>query len=225
MRMPRRPEGRRTGALAALTLVTTALVLAGTGAGACDSLARTAARAWPGVFGARPEPAAESRQRVLVVLSAPSLADRMAAAEDEPTAAQQRKWTSEADGAQQLLLAGLRDRQVRIARDRVFTRTFNGFSALVSPRALAELERAHGIAGVYPVRTVYPAAPTAETVVGRDFQPGAGRGTQIALPGFDGSGVTIALLDTGVDGRHGFLDGRLLRGFDVVDGDRTTAPA
>ena len=41
--MPRRPEGRRTGALAALTLVVTALVLAGTVEGAGDSLARTAA--------------------------------------------------------------------------------------------------------------------------------------------------------------------------------------
>jgi subtilisin family serine protease len=220
--MPRRPEGRRTGALAALALVATGLALAGTVEGAGDSLARTAARAWHGVFGDRPEPAPEQRQRVLVVLSSPSLADRLAA-EEEPTAEQQRKWTSEADGAQQLLLAGLRERNVRVKRDHVFTRTFNGFSALVSPRALAELERAHDVAGVYPVRTVYPAAPTAETVVGRDFQPGGGRGSQITLPGFSGNGVTIALLDTGVDRRHAYLRGRVARGFDVVAGDDDAA--
>src|SRR5262245_59186566 len=133
MRMPRRPDAARTTMLAALALLATGLALAGTVQGAGDTVARQAAKAWHGVFGDRPKAAAEQRQRVLVVLSAPSLADRMAAAEEQPTAAQQRKWTSEADGAQQLLLAGLRERQVRIARDQVFTRTFNGFSALVSP--------------------------------------------------------------------------------------------
>ena len=75
--MRRRPEGRRTAALAALTLVATALVLAGTVEGAGDSLARSAARAWHGVFGDRPKPASDQHQRVLVVLSAPSLADRV----------------------------------------------------------------------------------------------------------------------------------------------------
>jgi subtilisin family serine protease len=79
------------------------------------------------------------------------------------------------------------------------------------------------VAGVYPVRTVYPAAPTAETVVGRDFQPGGGRGSQITLPGFSGNGVTIALLDTGVDRRHAYLRGRVARGFDVVAGDDDAA--
>jgi subtilisin family serine protease len=210
--------------LAALALLAAGLALAGTVEGAGDSAARTAAKAWHGVFGDRPKTATEQKQRVLVVLSSPSLADRMAAADETPTAKQQRAWTSEAAGAQELLLAGLRERQVRVVRNQVFTRTFNGFSALVGPRALGELERAHDVAGVYPVRTVYPAAPTAETVVGRDFQPEDGRGTQISLPGFSGNGVTIALLDTGVDRRHAFLDGRLLRGFDVVDGDRNTSP-
>ena len=223
--MPRRPEGRRTAALAALALVATALVLAGTVEGAGDTVARTAARAWHGVFGDRPKPALERRQRVLVVLTSPSLADRLGSVEEEPSAEQQRKWNAEAEGAQQLLLAGLRERKVRVAREQIFTRTFNGFSALVSPRALAELERAHDVAGVYPVRTVYPAAPTAETVAGGDFQPDGGRGTQIMLPGFSGNGVTIALLDTGVDRRHAYLSGRVSRGFDLVDGDRNAAPA
>jgi subtilisin family serine protease len=223
--MPRRRDGGRTTTLAALAFLAAGLALAGTVQGAGDTVASTAARAWHGVFGDRPKAATEQKQRVLVVLSSPSLADRMAAAGEAPTAKRQRAWAAEAEGAQELLLAGLRERQIRIVRDQVFTRTFNGFSALVGARALAELERAQDVAGVYPVRTVYPAAPTAETVVGRAFQPEGGRGTQIFLPGFTGSGVTIALLDTGVDKEHAFLDGRLLRGFDVVDGDRSTAPA
>jgi subtilisin family serine protease len=109
-------------------------------------------------------------------------------------------------------------------RDQIFTRTFNGFSALVSPRALAERERAHDVAGVYPVRTVYPAAPTAETIAGRDFQAGGGGGSGITLPGASGNGVTIALLDTGVDRGHAYLSGRVARGFDLVDGDRRAVP-
>jgi subtilisin family serine protease len=213
----------RTKRLAVLALVAAALALAGTVEGAGDPLTQMAERAWHGVFGDRPKPALETGQRVLVVLTSPSLADRMAASEDEPTPAQQRKWTDEAEGEQQLLLAGLRERKVRVVRDQVFTRTFNGFSALVSPRALAELERAHAVAGVYPVRTVYPAAPTAETVVGGTFQPEGG-GAQVSLPGFSGNGVTIALLDTGVDRGHAFLGGRVARGLDVVDGDRNAAP-
>jgi minor extracellular serine protease Vpr len=223
--MPRRPEAVRSTTLAALALVATGLALAGTVEGAGDSVSRSASRAWHGVFGDRPKAAAEQKQRVLVVLSSPSLADRMAVTEETPTAKQQRKWVSDAEGAQQLLLAGLRDRRVHVVRDQVFTRTFNGFSALVSPRALAELERAHDVAGVYPVRTVYPAAPTAETVVGRGFRPSGGRGTQVELPGFDGSGVTIALLDTGVERSHAFLRGRVARGYDLLDGDRNAAPA
>ncbi|MGH3038837.1 MAG: S8 family serine peptidase, partial [Gaiellaceae bacterium] len=212
----------RTSMLAALALVATALVTAGTVEGASDPVTQMAERAWHGVFGDRPKPAPETRQRVLVVLTAPSLADRMAAAEREPTPAQQREWTAEAEGEQQLLLAGLRERKVRVVRDQTFTRTFNGFSALVSARALAELERAHGVAGVYPVRTVYPAAPKAETAVGGTFRPEGGS-AQVSLPGFSGNGVTIALLDTGVDRGHPYLEGRVSRGFDLVGGDRTSA--
>src|ERR671923_2674394 len=93
MRMPRRPEALRSTMLAVVALVATVLALAGTVEGAGDSLARTAARAWGAVFADRPTPAPEQRQRVLVVLSAPSLADRMAAAEGTPSGREQRRWT------------------------------------------------------------------------------------------------------------------------------------
>ncbi|HSK17054.1 MAG TPA: S8 family serine peptidase, partial [Gaiellaceae bacterium] len=222
--MPRRPEARRSTLLAVLALVSFALVATGTVQGAGDSATRTAARAWHAVFGDRPAPAYEERQRVVVVLSAPSLADRVLAAEEPPGAEEQRRWTSEAEGAQQLLLAGLREREVHVRPVHVYTRTFNGFSAVVGPRALAELERAHGVAGVYPVRTVYPASPTAETLAGGSSTARATNGAGISLPGFTGSGVTVALLDSGVDRTHPFLRGRVLRGFDVVDGDRGVAP-
>jgi minor extracellular serine protease Vpr len=219
--MPRRPRVARSLTLAAVALAATALVLAGSGQGAGDSLARTAARAWHAVFGDRPQAAAAGpKQRVLVVLAAPSLADRMAAAEERPTPEQQRHWTAEAEGAQRLLLAGLRERGVTVVRDRTFARTFNGFSASVGPRAVAELERSTAVAGVYPVRTVYAAAASTRPDPGEGSVPGA----QVSLPGFDGRGVTVALLDGGVDRAHPYLRGRVRRGFDLLDGDRNVAP-
>src|SRR5919106_1652223 len=224
MRMPRRPEALRSVLLAVVALVATGVALAGTVESAGDSLARTAAKAWGAVFADRPTAAAEQQQRLLVVLSAPSLADRMAAVKQAPSEQEQRRWTAEAEAAQQMLVAGLRERDVHIRRDQVFTRTFNGFSALVGARGLAELERAHGIAGVYPVRTVYPASPAAEALAGQELLPGRGGRVEVGLSDFDGQAVTVALLDTGVDRVHPFLRGRVLRGFDVVDGDRATAP-
>ena len=83
--MPRRPEALRSVLLAVVALVATGVALAGTVQSRGDALARSAAKAWNGVFSDRPTVAAEEQQRVLVVLSAPSLADRMAAAE-QPSA-------------------------------------------------------------------------------------------------------------------------------------------
>jgi subtilisin family serine protease len=214
--MPLRRKGIR--GFAALTLVATALAAAGAVEGAGDPLTRAAARAWHSVFGERAKAAPE--RRVLVLLASPSLADRMAASEGRAGADEQRRWNAEAEGAQRLLLAGLRQRGITLERDRVFTRTINGFSAVVDARGLAELERATGVAGVYPVRTVYPAASLRP-----DFGEGRSPGAQVALPGFDGGGVTIALLDTGVDRAHPFVRGRVKRGYDLVDDDRSVAPA
>jgi subtilisin family serine protease len=222
--MPQRPDLPRSTTLAALAVVAASLAMVGSVHGAGDSLARTAARAWQAVFADRPTPAAEEGQRVLVVLAAPSLADRMASP-SASSARNQRAWTAEAERAQGLLLAGLRERGVRVVRDRVFTRTFNGFSTLASARAVAELERAHGVVGVYPVRAVYPAAASVpETLAGREFGPAQGRRAEVSLPGYRGDGVTVALLDTGVDREHPFLGGHVMRGFDVVDRDRDVEP-
>jgi subtilisin family serine protease len=221
MRMPRRPRLARTTTLGAVAALATALVLIGPGQVAAQSVVRAAAQAWQAVFGDRATPAFE--RRMLVVLAAPSLADRVTAANGEASAEEQQRWTANAEEQQELLLAGLESRGIRLERELVFTRTVNGFSALIDPRAVAELERTPGVAGIYPVRAVYPAAVGADALARPEFGPGAGRRAEFSLPGFDGSGITVALLDTGVDRKHPYLHGHVLRGWDVVDGDRRPA--
>ena len=186
--------------------------------GAGESAARAAAAAWNGVFGERP--AASAAQRMIVVLEEPALADLVAMAEEPPTSAEQKRWVSRADAAQRALLGRLAARGIELTRERSFTRTLNGFSTFVDARAQAELERTDGVAGVYPVRTLYPAGITAQTLARAEFRAGAGRRPDPGLRGFDGSGVRIALLDGGVDRDHPYLNGRVLRGIDLVDRDR-----
>ena len=207
---------------ALIALLATAFVLVDPVRGAGESVFRAASAAWNGVFGDRPKPA--SAQRVIVVLSSPSLAERMGAAETPPTPEEQKRWVAEADAAQRLLLARLAARGVRVERAFSFTRTLNGFSALVDARAQAELERNALVAGLYPVRTLYPASVVSRTLARDDFRPDAGRRPDAPLPGFDGSGMTIALLDSGVDRAHPYLRGRVLPGVDLVGRDRRVAP-
>jgi subtilisin family serine protease len=91
-----------------------------------------------------------------------------------------------------------------------YTRVVNAFAAPLDPRAIALLERAPDVEGVYPVRAAYPASVPAR--VAAAARPG------VRLPGFDGRGVTIALLDTGVDRAQPYLRGRVLEGVDIVGG-------
>ena len=213
------PALPRVAALAAVAAVALGQLAVEPVRGAGASVVRSAAEAWSGLLGDRPRPAAG--QRMIVVLEAPSLADRMAAAETPPSADDQKRWVAEADAAQRVLLARLAGRGVKLRRERSFTRNLNGFSVQLDARALAELERTKGVAGAYPVRTVYPASVTAETLTRPEFRAGAGRRPDVGLPGFEGEGVRVALLDSGVDHGHPFLNGRVLPGIDLVDGDRS----
>ena len=220
--MPRRPELTRTTLLALVAVLATAVVLVDPVRGAGDAAVNAAASVWRAAFGNRPEPAFQ--RRMIVVLAAPSLADRVAAAKKQPSADDERRWVAEAEGAQRVLLLGLRDRGVDVRPELTFTRTFNGFSAVLDARALAELERAPGVAGVYPVRATYPASVSASALSSPAFGAGSGRRPDVSLPGFDGSGVTIALLDTGVARDHPYLHGHVLRGYDAVRGKAGAKP-
>jgi len=206
------PSRRRLAACLAVAAVT--LAAAGAAGGADES--PSPAERWRSAFAARP--AVELGGRSIVVLAAPSLADRMAAAREPLSPKAQRRIVRRAAAFQRRLLSALRAQGVKIVRERSYTRTFNGFSAVLDARALAALERAPGVAGVYPVRPVYPASVSSDVLARPEFGPGSGRRGGVSLAGADGTGVTIALLDTGVDRRHPSLRGKVAPGLDLVDG-------
>ncbi len=180
-----------------------------------------AAAAWTDLFGDRPEPAAG--QRMIVVLAAPSLADRTAQAQTPPNEDQQKRWVAEAEAGQRLLIARLSQRGIEIKPIHTFSRTLNGFSAVLDARAQGELERSDAVAGVFPARAVYPAGLSAQALSLRQLSAGSGRRPTLGLPGFDGKGVRIALLDSGVQIDHPSLGGRVAPGIDLVARDHRAA--
>ena len=211
----RRPELARVWMLAAVAGVA-AFALAGNVSGAREGVTDAASRAWHSIFGDHSQP--ELGSRMIVVLSSPSLADRISEAGGKPGSAKQRRWSADIEAEQAAFIDSLRERGLSVKPEETFTRTVNGFSARLDARAVAELDRNPSVIGVYPVRAVYPAEAEAMRA------PAVGAQAGVNLPGFDGHGANVALLDTGVDASQSALAGRLGRGFDLVGGDRKPRP-
>ncbi|HEY7604806.1 MAG TPA: S8 family serine peptidase [Gaiellaceae bacterium] len=179
-----------------------------------------AAAAWNGLVGG-PRTEAGTGQRVLVVLTAFSLADRVERAGGRASDAEERRWTAAAAAAQQQFASDLGRAGVSIRPEFRYTRTLNGFSAVLDPRAIALIERMPGVKGVYPVRVAYPAAVSPQEL--RRAASSAAR-PGVRLAGIAGRGVLIALLDTGVDLSTPYLHGHVLPGIDIA-GTAPTAQA
>ncbi len=202
--------------IAVLAAIVAAAVLAvpegGGGAPPATPTRLASAAAWNGlVGGARAE--VGIGQRVLVVLTAFSLADRVQRAGGLATDAEERRWTAAAAAAQQQFISDVGRAGVAIRPEFRFTRTLNGFSAVLDPRAIALIERTQGVKGVYPVRVAFPASlsPRALRVAAASAaRPG------VRLAGVAGRGVLIALLDTGVDAGTPYLHGHVLPGLDIA---------
>jgi hypothetical protein len=193
----------------ALALVATAALAIG-GSGGGEPIGSAGPAGWRALLGDRPEPLLGQRQ--IVVLKAASLADRVVRAGGSASEEQMRAWTTIARRKQDETLARLAFKGAPITPELTYLRVLNGFSASLDARTAALVERDPGVAGVFPVRAAYPAA-VGDTIAGL----AGGRVAGISMPGFDGTGITVALLDTGVDVTHPYIRGSLLDGIDIVD--------
>ena len=165
---------------------------------------------WQGVLGVRD--AVSTAQRYVVLLRPPSLAARVRAAGGRVSETEMRDWSASAVAQQEQFLARLSAVGARIAPEYRYTRVVNGFSARLDPTSAALLDDDREVIGIYPVRIAYP-AQAAES--GGGVLPSAVADLEIA--GLDGTGVTVALLDTGVDPSHPYLRRRVLSGVDVIN--------
>jgi subtilisin family serine protease len=163
---------------------------------------------WQGVLGVRST--VSTAQRYVVVLRAPSLATRVLANGGHATESEMRAWTGAAITLQEQFLSRMASRGARIAPEHRYVRVLNGVSTRLDPTSLTLLERDREVAAVYPVRVAYPAQS------GETISMTASVVTGLEVPGLDGAGVTVALLDTGVDPTHPYLRGSILTGIDMI---------
>ena len=217
--MPTRPGNLRKYSRLALValLLTGAVVLGLSLRGSIGGLTPGAGNDWAGLAGS-PRSNISVGERVIVVLRAQSLADHVAAAGGLASDEEERGWSAEAVSDQKTIIAKLALRGASIEPELSFTRVVNGFSAALDSGSIAVLERAPEVRGIYPVRVTYPTSVDV-SALGNPAALVRGYHTQVSLSPYDGRGVTIALLDTGVDRLHEYLRGHVQPGLDVVGDD------
>ncbi len=153
------------------------------------------------------EPSGEGT-RVIVALPRPALGAAGIADPDD-----QRAYVRSLEDESEALRSALGARGIRLSDVVTFTRTFNGFAATVRTSELAGLPSL-GVRA-QPVRRFYPASS----------EPARVPGLRLPVAAAPLGGASVAVLDSGVDGGHPLLSGRLDPGYDAVDRDGDPAPA
>src|SRR4051794_41689829 len=179
-RRPREPFNALV--LAALAVAVSAVLIAAGGGGKTQPAA-AGQPSWQGLAGAQ-RPRVAVGQRVIVVLKAPALADRVGNAGGLATSEEEQRWTESALATQKLLVARLRVDGVVVQPEFSYTHTVNGFSAAFDARGIALLERAADVAGGYPLPAPDPGPPRSPLPPGPRIRRGAGNGA----PRQDGPG-------------------------------------
>lgn len=135
--------------------------------------------------------------------------------------------------------AAARSAGVRYSERFAYDTLFNGFSVRADVSQLAALQRLPGVRAVYPVETFQRPEVTREAVADM-YTALAMTGADIAQSelGLDGSGIRVAIMDTGIDidhpdfGGNGvpgandtpFPNAKIVAGYDFV-GDAYTGPS
>jgi Subtilase family len=218
---PSPSRGAQLGLLAVVAIAATAVSVAAATYGdrGPAPIGRTS---WSGLVGG-PRPDVAVGERMIVVLRTPSLADRVAAVGGLASEAQHIRWRSAALAAQQQLIAELGASGLRLRPEFSYTRVLSGFSAPLDARAVALLQRFPEVEGVYPVRIAYPAAVSSSLIERQRLAAGTGYRPAVTLPRASGRGVTVALLDTGIQFGHDYLTGAALEGVDILQRDDLAA--
>lgn len=99
-----------------------------------------------------------------------------------------------------------------------YSEVFNGFSLLIPANQVEKLLTLPGVKAIYPNHRVYAAPLKSITPNMDESAPFIGAGRYWAQ-GFEGAGVKVGVIDTGVDYRHPSLQGAYQGGYDFVDDD------
>ncbi|MGI8334233.1 S8 family serine peptidase [Actinomadura scrupuli] len=119
-------------------------------------------------------------------------------------------------GSGQDLLENARRAGVTLRTTRRFSRLVNAVAAAVPAGQLGKVRALPGVKAVYPD---LPVKTTAEANISLIGAPGLWQRKDPTGRKVTGSGITVAVVDTGIDGTHPDLKGKVVGGHDFVNGD------